>query len=889
MSATSFAYHVGRTVGKYKLESLLGRGGMAEVYKSHHPELGRELAIKIVHPFLSDTPGFLERFRREARTVAALRHPNIVQVFDFDVTPDGLHYMVLEFINGQSLEHYLAVRGNVLAVPEATFLFTQVADAVHYAHQQQMIHRDIKPANILVNQAGQAFLTDFGIAQLLGDSRLTNTGLATGTPDYMAPEQVLNQPVTPATDIYALGGLLYKMVTGHRPFEGENGPTLMMRRLNEAPEPPHKLVPDLNPGVERVILKALQKNPQNRYQDAAAMSADLLTQVEADLLGPPITRPVTQPGIPAPHPPTPYVNTRPSSPADPIPTPYMMPNPAAAMTPPTPAPTPSQLAFTEVNPTPTPAPSLTPMPTPVPQAEVRSLPTWVWPMVAIAAITIIALALIFRQPPTVVAPPVTASLPAAATSSADPSLTPAVQATASSPAEIPGMVFIPGGSFVMGNATGNADEAPAHPVDLSPYYLDITEVTNSAYAEFVAATGYLAPTHWQQAAPSLWQITATTPFALGDPENRFDYGGVAVNAGEGSLTLDLDADNDTGTLVATFTGTIQAGGESESVGGVEAGIPTFTGEFRIEQTSFQGDNAPFKEGGIADFVVMHGNSGNETPRYPEMEAYLATWGTADVYLDGELLFADLGIHVMYNDGVRDHSNHFLPRTDGSCCFNPASPEDKQVNAAAPVISLCLFADAGGGSYDAATPIWVNLYYTNITVTAAPEQSSAAAFPPEQAELPVTNVTYDDAAAYCSWRGSRLPTEAEWEYGARGREGFLYPWGNQPNFVLANINDHFAGLTTVGNFPDAISPFGLTDMAGNAWEWVADWYAPDYYTQSPQADPLGPASGTLRLVRGGSFRIFDITGLDESRATHRRPLEPSSALDDVGFRCAANLP
>ena len=508
-------------------------------------------------------------------------------------------------------------------------------------------------------------------------------------------------------------------------------------------------------------------------------------------------------------------------------------------------------------------------------------------MVAIAAITIIALALIFRQPTTLVPPQATASLATttdavvAAPTTDGAGLTPTVLL----PEAIPGMVLLPGGSFPMGNASGNADEAPVHTVELSPYYLDLTEVTNLAYAEFVEATGYPAPTHWQQATPSLWQIEAQTAFALGDPENRFDYGGVSVSPGEGSLSLDLNADEDSGTLVATFTGTIQAGGETEAGGGVDGGIPTFTGEFRIEQTSFRGDNTPFKEEGIADFVVMHGNSGNETPRYPEMEAYLATWGMADVYLDGELLFADLGIHVMYNDAVRDHADHYLPRTDGSCCFNPASPEDKQVNPGTTEISVWLFADAGGGSYDAATPIWFNVYYTDVVVVAAPEQSSAAAFPPEQAELPVTNVTYDDAAAYCSWRGGRLPTEAEWEYGARGREASLYPWGNQPNFVLANINDHFAGLTAVGNFPDALSPFGLADMAGNAWEWVADWYAPDYYSQSPATNPLGPDTGTLRIVRGGSFRIFDITGLDESRSTHRRPLEPASALDDVGFRCA----
>jgi hypothetical protein len=351
--------------------------------------------------------------------------------------------------------------------------------------------------------------------------------------------------------------------------------------------------------------------------------------------------------------------------------------------------------------------------------------------------------------------------------------------------------------------------------------------------------------------------------------------------------MTLNADANSGSFVATFTGTILAGGDGSSGGGIAGEIPSVSGNFRIEQTSFEGDNTPFKEGGIADFVVMHGNSGNETPRYPEMLAYLATWGTANVYLDDELLFADLGIHVMYNDGVRDHSQHFLPRSDGSCCYNPATPEDKQVNPDRPEISVWLFGNTGGDYTQGS--LWLNVYYTTVQVLEAPALSSAAAYPTEQADWPVTNVTWSDAAAYCSWRGGRLPTEAEWEYGARGRETFLYPWGNEPNAALANINDHFSGLTPVGNFPDALSPFGLADMAGNAWEWVSDWYSPDYYAQSAQTNPLGPDLGTMRIVRGGSFRIFDITGLDEARATQRRPLESASALDDVGFRCALSVP
>jgi serine/threonine-protein kinase len=261
----SYAFHVGRTVGKYHLESLLGRGGMAEVYKARHPELDRVVAIKILHPFFTDDPGFVERFRREARAAAVLRHPNIVQVHDFDVTEDGLYYMVQEYVEGVPLDQYLKARGGPLPPAEAALLFHQIASAVQQAHEQGTIHRDIKPGNILVDRKGQAYLTDFGIAQMVGASRLTASGAATGTPAYMAPEQVRGRDIGPATDIYALGVVLYEMITGMTPYEGDSAAAVMMSQALEPPKPPRLLLPELDPVIVIVILKALEKEPERRF------------------------------------------------------------------------------------------------------------------------------------------------------------------------------------------------------------------------------------------------------------------------------------------------------------------------------------------------------------------------------------------------------------------------------------------------------------------------------------------------------------------------------------------------------------------------------------------------------------------------------------------------
>lgn len=182
---------IGKNLGKYRIIERLGRGGMANVYKAYHPQLDRYVAIKMLHGYLAEGKDFLARFEREARAVAALRHPQIVQVYDFDIE-DEVYYMVMELIGGKSMKTRLKElhkSGDLLPLNEAAGIFGHIAEALEYAHQQGMLHRDIKPANVLLDKSGRAFLTDFGIARILSDTQITATGALIGTPEYMSPEQ----------------------------------------------------------------------------------------------------------------------------------------------------------------------------------------------------------------------------------------------------------------------------------------------------------------------------------------------------------------------------------------------------------------------------------------------------------------------------------------------------------------------------------------------------------------------------------------------------------------------------------------------------------------------------------------------------------------------------
>lgn len=274
----------GKTLGNYRIVERIGRGGMATVYKAYQPALERYVAVKVIHePLAADDEMFLKRFQREAKAVAALRHPDIVQVFDFG-TQDDVSYMVMEYLEGTTLKaelNVLAEKGQTMPLEEVQRIFRAVASALEHAHRQGMVHRDIKPANVMLTTRGDVILTDFGIAKIVGGTQYTATGAVTGTPAYMSPEQGQGERGDERSDIYALGVVLYEMVTGRVPYDADTPLAVILKHIS-APLPlPRQLNPAVPEAVEQVILKALAKAPDDRYQTVAQMTGAL----EAALAG----------------------------------------------------------------------------------------------------------------------------------------------------------------------------------------------------------------------------------------------------------------------------------------------------------------------------------------------------------------------------------------------------------------------------------------------------------------------------------------------------------------------------------------------------------------------------------------------------------------------------
>jgi serine/threonine-protein kinase len=262
---------------RYQIIELLGQGGMSSVYRAWDPKLRRNVAVKIIHPHLSENPRFVRRFGAEAAAVARLRHPNIRQVFDFD--HDGeTFYMILEFLPGETLKERLAglrQMGQLMPLAETISITQQICSAVAYAHKNGVIHRDIKPANVVISPQGEAVLTDFGIAKMVGTEQFTATGSMVGTAAYISPEQVEGKPVDHRADIYAIGVMLFEMVSGYPPFEADSMMALMQKHVHEAVPNLRERKPDLNLKLIAIIEKALAKNPNKRYQKADQIAAAL--------------------------------------------------------------------------------------------------------------------------------------------------------------------------------------------------------------------------------------------------------------------------------------------------------------------------------------------------------------------------------------------------------------------------------------------------------------------------------------------------------------------------------------------------------------------------------------------------------------------------------------
>ena len=282
---------VDKTLGKVQIEKLVARGGMAEVYLGTHTTLDRKVAVKIMRNPSEEHADDLKRFQQEAKVVANLRHPNIVQVYDFD-TVDNDPYIVMEYVDGPTLStylHYLHKNNQTLQLPHIARLLGSVASALQYAHNQKIIHRDIKPGNILLTSPStkiengkplpddfEPVLTDFGLIRFLDSSRQTTTGVTAGTPAYMSPEQAQGEATDGQTDVYSLGIVLYEMLAGKLPFDGETTVSILLKHVNEPPPP----IPGLSPHMQNVLDRALAKKKENRFTSPAEFAKAFSASVE---------------------------------------------------------------------------------------------------------------------------------------------------------------------------------------------------------------------------------------------------------------------------------------------------------------------------------------------------------------------------------------------------------------------------------------------------------------------------------------------------------------------------------------------------------------------------------------------------------------------------------
>ena len=465
---------IGKTIGNVRIEKLLARGGMAEVYLGSHLTLERPVAIKLLHSYVEEDPALRERFHREAKVVGGLRHPNIVQVFDFDTT-DGHPYIVMEYLRGPTLATYLRhfhQRKKRLAGEQIAHLLQRLTSALDYAHRQGVIHRDIKPGNIMLHNKKdeipldqplpedvEPIVTDFGLVRIMNAATQTASGFLSGTPAYMSPEQARGNQVDQRTDIYSLGVVLYEMLAGRVPFEADNTVAVMHMHIHTPPPP----IPGIAASVQAVLDRALAKNPGDRY----ATSQEMANAYETA-----IGRRAEEPVV------------RQSFPASPVTTAPPQPPEVEAVPASSAHDKPEPVRKTESWSEPSPAPKRS-----------RSL-IWIaaglFSLVCIGLLAVGASRLLTAGPLT---------LPARSTETLSPAVTETgLSSSPTAAAQLPTanrMVAIPAGAYEVGtSAFTDAYHAAPTTVELGDFWIDQYQTTNAEYEKYIAATNAAQPIVW---------------------------------------------------------------------------------------------------------------------------------------------------------------------------------------------------------------------------------------------------------------------------------------------------------------------------------------------------------------------------------------------------------
>lgn len=805
-------------LSRYRIVRLLGRGGMGEVYLAEDVKLTMPVAVKTVSGALAQDPGAVARLKEEAKLAMRLAHPHVVRVNHFEDRPP-LTFLVMEYVEGESLAHRLA-RERRLGEAEASRIGVALCEGLAHAHEKGVLHRDLKPANVLLGKDGSVKLADFGIARVARDSVSRLTGVQTsGTLLYMAPEQVLGQRATAASDLYGLGALLYEVLAGDPPFHTGD---LTYQILHQAPNP----LTDATEQVGALVQRLLAKDPAER--PAAAAVRATLARTES-----------SEPAAAAPN----ALVGRPAKPGRERPV--------------------SDRSGGK-------------RPTPGGRRRIA------WLAVALgAAVAVASIAYYIAR---------------AAGDGLWPAWRRGSEASLAAVREDPRLpdlrwARIPAGTFLMGclpdDGECREDEKPRHPVTLArDFDLMTTEVTVGMFRAYGTATGRLVPNQgndpddrkpvvnvtageasafcsWvggRLPSEAEWERAArggsdTTKFAWGSSPKPLSGGRAAANVRD----LAYQRSNYGKAMFGSYDDGFAA------LAPVASLAPNAYGLYDIAGNAWEM---------VADWHGRYSGGPATDPTGPST-------GSEQVLRGGSSSSDPVDVRTSARSALRIGRNGM---TGFRCAMDPANRDAQRAVTRQPVAPVRMDTRVSGLQWATipAGTFWMGCLDTEklcqysdqtprheVTLTRpfeimtteavvwlvraySSETGRTIALPSgsRDGNQPVAQFTWQQAQAFCGWLGGRLPTEAEWEYAARGRlPGMAYPWGNEdPVDRPGALNGARTNGETAGVGAYAPNGSGLYDMAGNVEEWVADWYGE--YDSKAVTNPAGPSSGDARVVRGG---------------------------------------